>query len=183
MGPFLALYIITKGLNSHTHHLTIKTDIIFRFVHVTEEEIAKHISNLKTKNSLGFDGVSTKLLKLIKEEMVKPLTFIVNQCLITGIFPDNLKLAKVIPLHNKNDNMIMTNYRPISLLPSISKIIEKVAHNQISHYFTSHNLFYEHQYGCRSKHSTELAALHLFDKITTEMDSNNIPLNIYLDLS
>ena len=77
----------------------------------------------------------------------------------------------------------MTNYRPISLLSSIFKIIEKVAHNQISYYFTSHNVFYEHQYGFRSKHSTELAALHLIDNITTEMDSNNIPLNIYLDLS
>ena len=115
--------------------------------------------------------------------MIKPLTCIVNQCLITGVFPDNLKLAKVIPLHKKDDKMIVTNYRPIPLLPSISKIIEKVAHNQISHYFTSHNLFYEHQYGFRSKHSTELAALHLIDKITTEIDSNNIPLNIYLDLS
>ena len=79
--------------------------------------------------------------------------------------------------------MIMTNYRPISLFPSISKIIENVAHNQISHYFTSLSLFYEHQYGFRSKQSTELAALHLIDKTTTEMDSNNIPLNIYLDLS
>ena len=79
--------------------------------------------------------------------------------------------------------MIMTNYRHISSLSSISKIIEKVAHNQISHYFTSYNLFYEHQYGFRSKHSTELAALHLIDKIITEMDSNNISLNIYLDLS
>ena len=115
--------------------------------------------------------------------MIKPLTCIVNQCLITGIFPDNLKLAKVIPLHKKDDKKIMTNYRPISLLPSISKIIEKVAHNQISHNFTSHNLFYEHQYGFRSKHTTELAALYLIDKITTEMDSNNIPLNSYLDLS
>ena len=90
--------------------------------------------------------------------MIKPLTCIVNQCLITGIFPDNLKLAKVIPLHKKDDKMIMTNYRPISLLPSIFKIIGKVARIQISDYFTSHNLFYEHQYGFRSKHSTGLAA-------------------------
>ena len=61
--------------------------------------------------------------------MIKPLTCVVNQCLITGIFPDNLKLAQVLPLHKKDDKMIMTSYRPISLLPSISKIIEKVAHN------------------------------------------------------
>ena len=74
--------------------------------------------------------------------------------------------------------MNMTNCRHISLLPSISEIIEKKAHNQISYYSISHNLTYEHQYGFISKHSSELAALHLIDKITNEMDSNNIPLNI-----
>ena len=79
--------------------------------------------------------------------------------------------------------MIMTNCRHISLLPSISEIIEKKAHNQISYYSTSHNLTHEHQYGFISKHSSELAALHLIDKITNEMDSNTIPLNIYFDLS
>ena len=99
---------------------------------------------------------------------------LVNQCLITGIISENLKL--VIPLHKKDDKMLSTNYRPISLLPSITKIIGEVAHNQINSYFTSHNLFYKHQYGFRSKLSTELA-LHLTDKITTEMDSYNIPLD------
>ena len=71
--------------------------------------------------------------------MIKPLTCIVNQCLITGVFPDNFKLSKVIPLHKKDDKMIMTNYRYISLLPSISKIIEKAAHNHII-YFTNTNM-------------------------------------------
>ena len=145
--------------DSHKHYLANKTDTIFRFVRVTEDEIAKQMSNLKTKNSSGLDEISTKLLILINEEMIKPLTCIVNQCLITGIFPDNLKLAKAIPLHKKDDKMIMTNYRLISILPSIFKIIQKVVHNQISHYCSSYNLFYEHQYVFRSKHSTELAAL------------------------
>ena len=81
------------------------------------------------ENSSGFEGISTKLLRLFKEEIIKPLTCV----LITGIFPNNLKLAKVITLHKKDDKMIMTNYMHISLFPFISKIIEKVAHNQISH--------------------------------------------------
>ena len=78
ISPSLASSIITKGLSSHKHYLTNKTDTIFRFVHVTEDEIAKRISNLKTKNSSGFYGISTKLLKIIKEEMIKLLTRIVN---------------------------------------------------------------------------------------------------------
>ena len=76
--PSLASSIIENGPNSYKHYLTNKTDTIFRFVYVTEDEIAKHISNLKIKNSPGFDGISTKLLKLIKEETIKPLSCIVN---------------------------------------------------------------------------------------------------------
>ena len=183
IGPSLASSIITTGLDSHKHYLTNKTKNIFKFQNISEKEISETISSLKTKNSSGFDGISTKLLKVIKTEITKPLTCLINQCLKTGTFPDNLKLAKVIPLHKKDDKTIITNYRPISLLPSISKIIEKVAYKQISKYFTSNNLFYKYQYGFRGNHSTEFAALHLVDKITSEMDIGNLPLNIYLDLS
>ena len=94
--PLPCFIYYNQGLHSHKQYLTNKPDIMFRFVHVTEDEIAKHNSDLKTKNSSGFDGISTKSPKLIKEEMIKPLTCIVNQCLITGIFPANLKLAEVI---------------------------------------------------------------------------------------
>ena len=71
----------------------------------------------------------------------------------------------------------------MSLLPSISKIIERVAYNQLYNYFTTNNLFYNYQYGFRTNHSTELAALHLTNQILSDMDKNLTPLNIYLDLS
>ena len=101
----------------------------------------------------------------------------------TGIFPDQLKLAKVIPLHKKDSQTNISNYRPISLLPSLSKVLERVAFEQLSTYFVSNNLFHNNQYGFRSNHSTELAALHLMDKLIQNMDAGYIPLNIYLDLS
>jgi retron-type reverse transcriptase len=114
---------------------------------------------------------------------VHPLTKIINQCLQTGIFPDTLKIAKVIPIHKKDDTTNLNNYRPISLLPAISKIFEKVMHKQLHSYFSQNNLFYEAQYGFRPKFSTELAALQLIDQITRDMDSNEVPLCIFLDLS
>ena len=76
-------------------------------------------------------------------EIVRPLTLIVNQSLVTGIFPNQLKIAKVIPLFKKDDCLIMDNYRPVSLLTSISKIFEKVVHIQLSKYFKENNLFYK----------------------------------------
>ena len=88
-------------------------------------------------------GISTKLLKAIKQEMCKPLTIIINQ---SGIFPDSLKIAKVISLYKKGDKPLLDNYRPISILPSISKIVERVMFNQIHVYFSSHNLYYNGKY-------------------------------------
>ena len=84
------------------------------------------ISKLKSKDTKGHDLNSNNLLKAIKHEIVKPLTFIINQSLRTGTFPDRLKVARVRPLFKKGDNQLITNYRPISILPSLSKINEKV---------------------------------------------------------
>ena len=111
------------------------------------------------------------------------MTITVNQSLTTGIFPDNLKLAKVIPLFKKGDPTSINNYRPISLLPALSKIFKRVIYNQINSYLTLNNLYYEGQYGFRSKQSTKLAALDIIDTITSIMENGNIPITIYLDLS
>ena len=107
----------------------------------------------------------------------------IYQCFHNGIFPDNLKIAKVIPLHKQDNPTDINNYRPISSLQSISKVLEKIVLDQIQSYFTSHNLLYNNQYGFRSHHSTELATMHLMDKIITSMDKGLVPLNIILDLS
>ena len=87
-----------------------------------------------------------------------------------GIFPSKLKIAKVLPLFKTNDPHIMDNYRPISLLTSISKLFENAVFNQLFEYFHKNNLFYDSQYGFRKLHSTELAAMELTDKILVDID-------------
>ena len=89
----------------------------------------------------------------------------------------------MIPLYKKDDNKLFGNYRPISLLSSISKIFERVAFNQLYDYFSSNGLLYESQYGFRKLHSTKLAALEFTDRISQEMDAKKIPFSIFLDLS
>ena len=155
----------------------------FTFKPIFEGTTINILDSLKPKPSCGNDGISTILLKAIKQEICKPLTIIINQSLATGIFPDPLKIAKVIPLYKKGIRILLDNYRPISILPSISKIFERVMFNQTHMYFSSHNLYYNGQYGFREKHSTQLAALELIDRISQELDQGITPINVYLDLS
>ena len=99
------------------------------------------------------------------------------------MFPDKLKIAKVIPIHKKGDATVFNNYSPVSLLPAISKILEKIIYDQLSCYLNDSKLLFDNQYGFRSMHSTEYAALEIIDRIITQMDNNELTINIYLDLS
>ena len=138
---------------------------------------------MKPKSSTGHDNISNKLIKSAKHILIKPLVLIINQSLNRGIFPSQLKLSKVKPLFKKNDKTQFSNYRPISLLPSISKIFEYVIFNQVSSYLNNHNLLTSHQFGFRAGHSTELAALKLVNYLIAEMNNGQCPINIYMDLS
>ena len=154
-----------------TDYLNNPTEHHFNFNSITESETLSIINKLESKNSSGKDEISNKLLKSIKDAIAKPLTIIINQSLKTGIFPDALKIAKVKPLYKKGDNFCLNNYRPISLLPTISKIFERVMFTQLYSYLNANNLLSEQQYSFRSQHSTKLACVKLVDYITTEIDN------------
>ena len=98
----------------------------------------------------------------------------------SGIFPNKIKTAKFNPIYKKDDKTLLKNYRPISILPVVSKIIENVMHNKMMDYFTSNKLFSFQQW---SNRSTELAALELMDRNIDSINQNFSPVNIYADLS
>ena len=157
--------------------------LFFSFNPVNEECIEKYIKNFKNKSSYGYDNISNKLIKSAGHILVKQLTVIVNQCLHTGIYPSQLKLSRVKPLFKKGNKTHFNNYRPISLLPSLSKIFEYVIFDQLLHYFIEKKLLRMEQYGFRPGHSTELAAVRLVDHLISQMDNHSIPINVYIDLS
>lgn len=150
---------------------------------VTETDVIAHINKMKNKSSSGYDGISNKMLKYVKNEISKVLALVINQMLETGIFPKILKISKVIPLYKKGDPLLISNYRPISLLPTISKVFERVIYDQLYTYFNTNDLLAKQQFGFRAKHSTDLAAIQLTDYIRYEMDQMKTPVNIYIDLS
>ena len=179
----MANSIKTPPGKSYKDYLNKSITSTFSFETVTQEDILKVIKNLKSKSSVGHDGISTLLLKVISSDIIHILTGIINQSLCTGIFPDSLKLAKITPIFKKDNPHIADNYRPISLLPAISKVFEKVVYIQVYNYLVENNLLYESQYGFRKHHSTEFAALEITDKISSQLDQGKLPLAIYLDLS
>ena len=120
-------------------------------------EVRSAIDNLENKTSCGCDGISNKLLKLIKNEISKPINLIVNQSLKTGIFSNALNIAKVKSIYKKGDKSDLNNYRPISLLPTIYKIFECVIHTctELYKYLSDNKLLCEQQYGFYSQYSTK----------------------------
>ena len=183
IGPNLAANIKPSSNIKYTSFLKRIITSAFHFDLVNESEVLKIVSSLKNKESAGYDGLSTKLLKILIPAVIKPLTLIINQSLATGVFPDSLKIAKVVPLYKKDDKLIMDNYRPVSLLTSISKVFEKIVHNQLSKYFKDNELFYKSQYGFRDEHSTELASVELIDQVMSSFEKRYTPIAIYMDLS
>ena len=152
---------------------------------VTPADIINFTSKIKAKSSQGHDGISSKLIKESIHHIATPFTHIVNQSLYTGVVPINMKLAKVIPIFKSGDKHIFNNYRPISILPAFSKILEKILANKLFKFMEQHKLFYEHQYGFRSKHSTVHPIIHLLNQVATENDkpTNNLTLSVFIDLS
>ena len=183
IGPELAQKIDPPRGENFTDYLDAPAQSKFDFVPTTTDKIIEVINNLKSKTSQGIDKISNKLLKEIKYEISDSLMIIINQCLAQGTFPNLLKIAKVIPLFKKGEHFLFSNYRPVSILPSISKIFEKIISSQIYSYFIENNLFFHSQYGFRSLHSTELATIELLDKLIYELDKGEIPISIFLDLS
>jgi hypothetical protein len=120
------------------------------FSPTNEDEILQIITNLKN-SSPGYDHIESKIVKSIKYEILTPLTHIFNLSFAQGKVPDSLKIAKVVPIYKKGDRSSFNNYRPVSILPAFSKILEKLAYKRISGYLDKHNILYKYQFGFRKK--------------------------------
>ena len=116
--------------HSFNNYLNNNSMLRFKFQPVDQNYISQLIDKLKNKASYGHDNISTKLIKSAKKVLTKPLTLLVNQMLNSGQFPSELKISRVKPLFKNGDPALFTNYRPISLLPSMSKIFEYVIFHQ-----------------------------------------------------
>ena len=157
-------------------------DAKFEFQEVTREKVEEVITSMKNKTSYGIDTLSNKLIKHIKEEISIPLTHLINLSIKLSYVPLAWKTAKIAPIFKSGDPSQPTNYRPISLLSTLSKVLERVISNQIYGYFETNKLFYAGQFGFRRAHSCQDLLLKIMDHIAKEKEKNKYVLNIYIDL-
>ena len=145
-----------------------------------ENDVTLAINSLK--NSSGWDNIPTLIAKHVIHCYIKLLVFLINQYLIEGVFPDELKLAKVIPVYKAGSSMELSNDRPIPVLIFFSKVYEKLMYNSLVSYFDKYNILYQNKFGFRQGHSSHHALITLVNKITQSLDSGDMVIGIFLDL-
>ena len=148
---------------------------------ITVDEVREIIDNLDSKFSSGVDDISNVIVKLSSNVTIPYLTQITNKSFEEGIFPDDLKKAKVIPLHKDGSKLDENNYRQISLLIVWSEIIERALFIRIYAYMEYQNLLFNRQFGFRTKHSTIDALVELLEKKRLNCQNVNV-ISFFLDL-
>jgi len=170
-----------SGRKSFEHYLTTSSENSIYLFPTSKKELNKIVTGLKIKKSPGDDLITNKLLKLCTNLL--PLEYLCNLILKTGKFPELLKIGKVIPIHKGKDTEDPNNYRPITLLNGINKIIEKIIYNRIYTFLEKKSVFHNYQFGFRNNHSTTLALINTIEAIRQSMENRDFTLGIFLDLT
>ena len=148
---------------------------------VTSYEV-EHIISSMNNSAAGYDEMPSSIMKQCVEYYIKPLTFLINMSITQGTVPNELKIAKVIPLYKGEDIQLIENYRPISILLYFSKIFEKVIFRYVIEFLEENNILYEYQFGFQKNHSTSHAIITLVERVTKALDTGKYVVGVFIDL-
>ncbi len=140
------------------------------------------LKSLKASKSAGPDNLPPRLIKDGSEQIAAPLCFLANKSLLSGLFPNSEKCARVTPIYKSGEKSNFDNYRPISVLNALSKVLEKIVHTQLSEYLETNKLLSDAQYGFRRNRSTQHAVTLFLDHIRSNMDASCCTGALYMDL-
>ena len=168
-----------EGNTSFKDYLPCRPPNSFAFHPTDKDEIIKIISKLKTGKACGPTSIPVDIFQLIQLEIASPLAKIANLSFLTGVQPEKLKVAKVIPIYKKGSKLTTSNYRPISLLSNINKIFEKIIFERVYGYIEKSEMIYINQYGFRKQHSTNHALINITEQIRKALDENKFAFGIF----
>ena len=146
-------------------------------------DIEKIISALPAKTSSSHDGISNQFLKQLNSSISYPLSIIFNQSLSSGVFLEKMKLAEIVPLLKGKEEDMVVNYRPVSLFMTILKVLEKIMYNRMYGFLSHNNVFFDSQYGFRSKRSCEHAIMEMVAHVLQAKNEGKHSVGVSLDLS
>ena len=178
------IYNITwkKYCFSHLQSAVNPLKMQFKFTEVEIKDVLTILKSTKSCKSAGLDNIPPRLVKEGAEEISAPLSILLNRSLRSGIFPTLEKQAKISPIHKSDSRSSLNNYRPISVLNTFSKVIERVVYIQLTKYLENNNMLSNNQYGFRPKRSTNHAVTIIVDQIRKNMDSGVVTGAVFLDL-
>ena len=154
----------------------------FALQEVSASFVRHELSKLKSSKATGLDKIPAKLLKDASSVIAKPITYLINLTISSGEIPSQWKEAKVTPIFKAGKKVDENNYRPISVLPLVSKIMERAVQVQLLAFFEVNKVLSLYQSGFRKKHSTETAVVHLVDHILEHMDKQQLTGAAFIDL-
>lgn len=186
---------ITKRLSKNEHTTsTVDFDNISNFVQnkvsentsfhiplITTSQVSSYIHNLDPAKSTGLDGIGPRILKLACNVISPSIASLINKSITSGRFPNKLKLAKVFPIFKTGKKTDPSNYRPVSILPTLSKIFEKHVNKHLTGYLNKYNLIHECQSGFRHKHSCQTALVRLVDQWMKCIDQGDLVGTLFID--
>lgn len=179
-------HYITKNFNkpvpSDFEYLEYHTQHPFVLESVTDLEVKNIIKELKIDAASGIDNISSKVIKYSSNFIVPVLTKIINDSFVNSTFPQCLKIAKVIPVHKSGSQLDLNNYRPISVLTTVSKIFEKALLIRLENFLLLNNVIHQHQYGFIKKSSTTSACLNLTDSLSRSFEKKQYCACLFLDI-
>ena len=181
IGDKLAAKIQTK--TSFKSFLKGRNPNSMALVSPTFFEIYNVIHSLKNKKSFGVDTISSYFLKVASLVITPYLMHLFNACFNNGLFPEVLKVSKVIPIYKSGDKTKVNNYRPISLLPSLSKVMEKLLVVRLTSFLNASGILYDRQYGFRKKRTTTQAVLDLVTNLYDNISKNKLSSLVAVDLT
>ena len=155
---------------------------VFKIKLITPLQTKRIIEQLNTNKSTGLDGIGPTVLKQCGDYIITGITSIINNSITQGIFPDTLKNAYVLPIHKGGSKLDLNNYRPISILPTISKVFERFIAGQLQTYFEETDILHKKQSGFRQSHSCHTALISLIDSWLKDVDEGKFIGTIFLDL-
>ena len=177
-----------KAINNLPHVSDFKVTFptissIFVFDGINAAEVEQVTFLLPNSNSCSSDGLSSIVLKKIIDCISFPLSKIFNKSVLESVVPSQLKIAKVIPIFKTDDKTKLINYRPISNLPTLSKVMERLMYNRMMKFINKYNILTTCQYGFRPNHSTNFAIIDLINAITQHLNNKSKAAALFIDIS